>query len=187
MHRLLISGQVKNNVENHVENRVETAALGCPAEQSSAIFLSANPGRAALDWRAGGGSPHPGVLATKKARAGTPVLHQCYFQAKREIADYGISMTECRSTLWSAAYFLVPDQLNRDPQRIDLFLDFGDFLFFRLQHFKWILHHNQSLKGRAEYTALFCCHLDSRLPEPNLGTSRRYTPEFLNWSQCPRW
>ncbi len=39
-------------------NRVGTAALGCPAERSSATFHGLNPGRAALDRTAEGGCPH---------------------------------------------------------------------------------------------------------------------------------
>jgi len=43
-------------VQEATPDHVGTAALGCPAEQSSAI--SANPRRAALDRTAEGGCPH---------------------------------------------------------------------------------------------------------------------------------
>ena len=62
-HRASLAGMCREE-RRAMKNHVGTAALGCPAERSSAIVRQwsskspARTGRAALDWTAEGGCPH---------------------------------------------------------------------------------------------------------------------------------
>ncbi len=83
------------------------------------------------------------------------------------------------------ATILVADQPDRNPESINLFFDLYHFLLFALKHFERILHLRGLNWGRAEprstsplLSQLYASH------EAN-GTSRKYTPEFLNILSVP--
>src|SRR6476646_1487931 len=72
-------------------NHVGTAALGCPAERSSA-HSPKKPVRAALDWTAGGGCPHvdsgDGHTSQTRIRKGDSILIMTPEALARTIEDF---------------------------------------------------------------------------------------------------